>query len=109
MAKKEIITLIRKFLRRLLQEGIPVDKAYLYGSFARGEESEESDIDVLLVSEVFDKNDDQKVGKTWRISRSIDVRIEPYTVGKERFSNDEFSPLLQVVKREGLEIQELQA
>ena len=104
MAKKEIITLIRKFLKRLLQEGIPVEKAFLFGSFARGEENEESDIDVMLVSDVFDRNDDQVVGKTWRISRSINTRIEPYTVGKKRFLSDEFSPLLQVAKKEGIEI-----
>lgn len=105
MAKKEVITLIRKFLKRLFQEGIPIEKAFLYGSYARGEQDEESDIDVMLVSEVYDKNDDRTVGKTWRISMSIDTRIEPYTVGKQRFLTDEFSPLLQIVKEEGLEIQ----
>jgi len=104
MAKKEIVILIKELLKCLLQEGIPIEKVYLYGSYARGEENEESDIDVLLVSEAFDKNDDRTVGKTWRISRSIDTRIEPYTVGKKRFINDELSPLLQVVKEEGLEI-----
>jgi predicted nucleotidyltransferase len=104
MAKKHVIALIQKFLNCLLQEGIPVEKAYLYGSYARGEENEESDIDILLVSECFDKNDDQTIGKTWRIGQSIDVRIEPYTVGSERFLIDEFSPLLQIVKKEGLEI-----
>jgi len=105
MAKKEIIMLIQKFVKRLLQEGIPVEKAFLYGSCVRGEDNEESDIDVMLVSDIFDKNDDQAVGKTWRISRSIDSRIEPYTVGKKRFLSDEYSPILQVAKEEGLEIQ----
>jgi predicted nucleotidyltransferase len=105
MAKKEVITLIRKFLKRLFQEGIPIEKAFLYGSHARGEQDEDSDIDVMLVSEVYDENDDRTVGKTWRISMSIDTRIEPYTVGKQRFLTDEFSPLLQIVKEEGLEIQ----
>jgi predicted nucleotidyltransferase len=104
MAKKEVITLIQKFLNYLNQEGIPVEKAYLYGSYARGEENEESDIDVLLVSDVFDRNDDQPIGKTWRISRMIDTRIEPYTVGKKKFLTDQFSPLLQIVKQEGVEI-----
>ena len=105
MAKKEVITLIRKFLKRLFQEGIPIEKAFLYGSYARGEQDEDSDIDVMLVSEIYDENDDRTVGKTWRISMSIDTRIEPYTVGKQRFLTDSFSPLLQIVKEEGLEIQ----
>ena len=70
-----------------------------------GTAREDSDIDVMLVSEVYDENDDRTVGKTWRISSSIDTRIEPYTVGKQRFLTDELTPLLQVVKKEGLEIQ----
>jgi predicted nucleotidyltransferase len=105
MAKESVVILVQKFLKRLLHEGIPVEKAFLYGSYARGEENEESDIDVMVVSEVFDNNEDQTVGKTWRISRSVDARLEPYTIGKKRFLNDEFSPLLQLVKKEGLEIQ----
>ncbi len=104
MVKREIIILIQKFLNYLEQEGISVDRAFLYGSYARGEENEESDIDVLLVSDIFDKNDDKPIGKTWRISRSIDTRIEPYTVGKKKFLTDRFSPLLQLVKKEGIEI-----
>ncbi|MCU0288263.1 MAG: nucleotidyltransferase domain-containing protein [Acidobacteria bacterium] len=91
-------------LKRFLNEGIPLEKAILYGSYARGEENDESDIDVMVVSEIFDKNDDQIIGKTWRIGSSVDTRIEPYTVGKNRFLNDRYSPLIQIVKNEGLEI-----
>ncbi len=105
MAKREVVKLIRRLLGRLLKEGIPVERVFLYGSYARGEENDESDIDVMLVSEIFDKNEDQLVGKTWRISQSIDNRIEPYTVGRKKFLTDQWSPLLQIVKKEGLEIQ----
>jgi predicted nucleotidyltransferase len=104
MAKKNIVALLQIFLRLLLKEGIPVERAFLYGSYARGEENEESDIDIMIISEVFDTNDDKTVGKTWRISNSVDSRIEPYTVGRKRFLNDKFSPLLEYVKKEGVEI-----
>jgi len=104
MAKTTIVALLQRFLQRLLKEGTPVERVFLYGSYARGEENEESDIDVMVISEIFNKHDDQIVGKAWRISRSFDVRIEPYTVGKKRFLNDDFSPLLQYVKKEGIEI-----
>jgi len=104
MVKREIINLIREFLHRLFHEGIVIEKAYLYGSWAKGRENQDSDIDVMLVSDVFDGNNDQAVGKTWRISTSVDTRIEPYTVGKKRFLSDDFSPLLQIVKQEGVEI-----
>jgi predicted nucleotidyltransferase len=85
MAKKTVVALIQRFLRCLLKEGISVERAYLYGSYARGEENEESDIDVMVISEIYDNLDDRTVGKTWRISRSVDVRIEPIQLGKSVF------------------------
>ncbi|MFC1770577.1 nucleotidyltransferase family protein [Candidatus Margulisiibacteriota bacterium] len=43
MLKDTIIPLIDKYFRTC-----PVNKAYLFGSVARGEESKDSDIDVLV-------------------------------------------------------------
>ena len=63
MAQSEIIEPVKKYCLSLSSLGIPVTKAYLYGSWARNEANENSDIDVMVVS-----------------------------------------PLLQIVKKEGLEI-----
>ncbi|MBI5538417.1 MAG: nucleotidyltransferase domain-containing protein [Bacteroidia bacterium] len=84
--------------------GIPVKKAFLYGSYARGEATEYSDIDIMLVSPLFDSSDATADIKTWSLTRKIDTRIEPYTVGLQRFLDDNVSPLLQIVKQEGIEI-----
>ncbi len=83
---------------------IKVYKAFLYGSYARNEATEESDIDVLIVSPEFDKRDDRIVGKTWRLVTEIDSRIEPYIVGYDKFISDQDSPLLQIIKKEGIEV-----
>jgi predicted nucleotidyltransferase len=37
---------------------VKIDRAFLYGSFATNNASEDSDIDVLLVSDIFDTEDD---------------------------------------------------
>ncbi|MGP8215946.1 MAG: nucleotidyltransferase domain-containing protein [Bacteroidia bacterium] len=105
MAQKEVIKLIKKFLNYLNKEGISIQQAYLYGSYAEGNATAESDIDVMLISDIFDKNDDTQIGKVWRISKSVDARIEPYTVGTTRFKKDMVSPLLNMVKQEGMRIQ----
>ena len=43
-----IISIIQEYFKTQ-----PVEKAWLFGSFARGEETENSDVDILVV---FDKN-----------------------------------------------------
>ena len=101
MANKEIIEILKKYIRILRAEGIIVDKAYLYGSFLSNTASEESDIDIMIVTY---NEDDYLSGKIWSLTRKVNSKIEPYLVGKERFKNSEDSPLIELVKRTGLKI-----
>lgn len=48
--KASIIQDVRKYIAVLRENGISVDKALLFGSWARGTAREESDVDVALVS-----------------------------------------------------------
>ena len=105
MSKKQVIEILKKYIHILYNEGIPIEKAFLYGSYAKNEASSESDIDVMLVSKIFEKNDDKLIGKTWRLTTEVDSRIEPFIVGTTRFKTDEYSPLLEIVRQEGIEIQ----
>jgi uncharacterized protein len=104
MAQREVIELLKKYCTLLILSGIPVERAFLYGSYARGEATEISDIDIMLVSPIFDSADTDANIKSWSLTRKIDTRIEPYTVGSKRFLTDDVSPLLQIVKQEGIEI-----
>ncbi len=105
MSQKQVIGLLKKYINILYNEGIPVERAFLYGSYAKDEASSESDIDVMLVSKIFEKNDDKLIGKTWRLTTKVDSRIEPFIVSTTRFKTDEYSPLLEIVRQEGIEIQ----
>ena len=104
MAQVEIIDLVRKYILLLNTSGIPVVKAFLYGSYSRNESQPDSDIDVMIISPVFDIHDDKIRAKAWLLTEKVDVRIEPYTVGVKKFLSDDISPLLQLVKKEGVEI-----
>ncbi|MDO9338990.1 MAG: nucleotidyltransferase domain-containing protein [Bacteroidales bacterium] len=104
MAQVEIIDLVRKYILLLNASGIPVVKAFLYGSYSRNEAQLDSDIDVMVISPVFDIHNDKIKAKAWLLSEKVDVRIEPYTVGVKKFFSDDISPLLQILKKEGLEI-----
>ncbi|HBS85607.1 MAG: hypothetical protein A2W91_14410 [Bacteroidetes bacterium GWF2_38_335] len=102
MAQSEVIELLKKYCALLVLSGIPIEKAFLYGSYARGEATENSDIDIMIVSSAFDGTNDEAGIKSWSLTRKIDTRIEPYTVGTKRFLSDNVSPLLQIVKQEGI-------
>lgn len=102
MAKRSVIDKIRKYLNILQENGFPVTGGVLYGSYARGEETPDSDMDVMVLSPLFDKNRKAKVGKLWTLAWKVDARIEPVPVGERRFKTDNVSPLLEMARREGV-------
>ena len=68
-----------KYIFILRSEGITVDKAYFYGSYLTNTATEESDIDVLIVTE---NENDNLTGKVWRLTKRVNSRIEPYLIDK---------------------------
>lgn len=103
MAKREIIELLKKFLAALKAEGVNIEKAFLYGSHAKGLATAKSDIDVMLVSDYFDKGLKARA-KSWLVASKIDNRIEPCSISMKKFLEDDSSPLIETVKQEGVEI-----
>lgn len=101
MANREIVEILKKYILVLRSEGITIDKAYLYGSYLSNTATDDSDIDIMIVT---DSEDDYLSGKIWSLTRKVNSKIEPFLVGKKRFYNDEDSPLIDFVKRTGLEI-----
>lgn len=102
MAKGEVIKLLIKYVNLLRSEGIVINNAYLYGSYLTETATDESDIDLMLVTD--NVNDDYMVGKIWNLTRKVNSKIEPYLVEKKRFETGVNSPLIDLVKRTGLEI-----
>ncbi len=101
MANREIVDILKKYILVLRSEGINIDKAYLYGSYLSNTATDESDIDILIVT---DNEDDYLIGKIWSLTRKVNSKIEPYLVGKRRFISNNDSPLIDLVKRTGIEI-----
>ena len=105
MAEEKLIKHLERYIEYLSEKGLEFEKVYLYGSYAKGTNESHSDVDVLLVDSCFDKpGHDELVGKIWRLTYLFDSRIEPYTIGKEKFNSDDTSPLVEIVKQEGIEI-----
>lgn len=102
MAKNEVIEILKLYVNLLRTEGVFVDKAFLYGSYLTDSATSESDIDLMIITD--NENDDYLAGKIWKLTRNVNSKIEPFLVGKNRFYSNDNSPLVDLVKRTGLEI-----
>lgn len=90
MVKKTIDKDILKSINEYVEE---IKKHYnivaiiLFGSYAKGTEHKDSDIDIAIVSEDFDDVYDSMadlMGMTW----DIDARIEPHPIKKKDFDEE---------------------
>ncbi|MBU1342832.1 MAG: nucleotidyltransferase domain-containing protein [Proteobacteria bacterium] len=104
MAKKVIIETLEKYIALLKAEGIAVNKAFLYGSYSSDTETDDSDIDLMIVTNNTDADNDFIVGKIWKLTRKINTKIEPFLVGLKRFNENNYSPLIDSVKKNGIQI-----
>jgi len=96
MDKKEAVSLVEKFTSALLQDYNPL-YVILYGSYARGTQSDCSDIDVaVIVNHIEGDFLDQEAG-LYKIRRGIDPRIEPVLLE----SGYDPSGFLDSIKRDG--------
>ena len=68
MAQGDVIRLLQLYVRLLNEAGLKIQKAFLYGSFARNDAKADSDIDVMLVSDNFDSNDVKIKAKALKIA-----------------------------------------
>jgi predicted nucleotidyltransferase len=105
MPGESIIPVIRRYLQAVCDHGIPIEGAVLYGSYARGQETPESDIDLIVLSSLFDREKTQKTLSTlWRLRASTDCRIEPIAAGVDEWTHDRKSPILEIARSEGIAI-----
>lgn len=104
MAKTEVIELLKEYIILLNNNGISVYKAFLFGSYSTNTANDASDIDVMIVSEKYDESDDEAVGKIWQLTRLVSTKIEPFLIGKNKFNSNDNSPLIEQIKRQGIEL-----
>jgi predicted nucleotidyltransferase len=105
MGKDQTIRVIRKFVKALKREGIPVDRVILYGSYAKGKTRPDSDIDVAVVSKHFGRDRVEEGMNLFRIAGKIDPRIEPIPISSESYEKDTWIPLIYEIKQKGIEVE----
>ena len=105
MGEDRSVKIVRKFVKALKQEGIPVDRVILYGSYAKGKTRPDSDIDVVVISKNFGKDRVEEGMTLFRIAGKIDPRLEPVPISLDSYENDSWIPLIYDIKEKGIELQ----
>lgn len=102
MVAPDVVAVVQNYLRVVSETGIPVRYGVLFGSHARGNVHKWSDIDLLVVSPLYDKKRSYKqASKLWRIAAHTDTRIEPIPVGERQYKEDDVSAVIEIARREG--------
>lgn len=98
---REIMESIEKYIEKIRQY-YEIEAIILFGSYAKGTENEDSDIDIAVISSDF-KNIIQDgadlIGFTWK----IDTRIEPHPIRTEDYENIA-TPLVQEIINTGIKV-----
>jgi len=105
MVEPAIVETVQTYLAAVRRAGLQAGRAVLFGSYARGENVPDSDIDILVIAPEFDAPSDRRqVDLLWEIRAQTDSRIEPIAVGERQWREDDASAIVEIARREGLEI-----
>jgi len=74
---------VPKMLQNILKKINGISQAFIYGSFAKGEEKEDSDIDLLIIGKV---DEDELIEEINKLERKLQREINYAIYGKEDFN-----------------------
>ncbi|MFH1727100.1 MAG: nucleotidyltransferase domain-containing protein [Pseudomonadota bacterium] len=99
---KQIKVIVIQLRKLLLQNNIKPDLFILYGSYAQGNQTDESDIDIACVSRDFGKNRFKEGSLLNYLISKIDAKIELVPIGLEEYlSGKSISPILNEIIKNG--------
>jgi uncharacterized protein len=99
MDKEEAIDKVKEY-KLLLKNYFPLEKVYLFGSYAKDTNTADSDIDVAIVVSHIDGDYFSIHPLLWKLRRQIDDRIEPVLIERDNDSGD----FLSEIQKYGIEI-----
>jgi len=100
---KNIDITIAKYLDLIKEKFSDIESAYLFGSYAKGKSTDDSDIDVALI---FTNLDDSRRFDTqvqlMLLAAQIDSRIEPHPISLDDFNSG--NPFVVEIKKTGIKV-----
>ena len=96
MDKEQAIKLAQEY-KKVLLEKMPVKAIYLYGSYSKGNYTEESDIDIAVVVDRLSDDYFEDTPLLWKLKRKISNLIEPVLL-----TEDQNNPLYADILKTGI-------
>ena len=93
MDKGEVVEKLSRY-KILVSKHFDIDKIVLFGSYAKGNQKDDSDIDVAIIVNSVGQDYFSYAPLLWKLRREIDDRIEPILIEK---NNDESGFLNEVL------------
>ena len=99
MDKREAVNKVKAF-RQLLSNYFQFENTYLFGSYAKGTNREDSDIDVAIIVDHIEGDYFSINPLLWKLRRQIDDRIEPILI-ERNFDDADF---IGEIQKNGIKI-----
>ncbi len=93
---------VSELIRQLNANGLPIRQAYIFGSYAKGLQTEWSDIDVALVSDKFEGDFFNDRRKVIPFVIKVETDIEAHPFHSDDFTSD--NPFVEEIIATGLRI-----
>ena len=100
MVNQSIIDTAKLFIQTI-PESMELKKAFLFGSYAKGSEHKDSDIDIAIVLGKMDNFFSVQM-QLMRLRRTIDLRIEPHPIEERDFNIQ--NPFAYEIQKTGIEL-----
>jgi len=94
--------IIKRYVKELKKNNIPIDEMILFGSYAKGNYNEYSDIDLLIVSPIFKGDRIEDRDKIRKITLKVSSEIEVLPCSREEFK--EKNPFIKDIIKTGIRI-----
>ncbi|MBA7678127.1 hypothetical protein ES703_86398 [subsurface metagenome] len=101
MDQRTAIQTVNKYLDYLKKQKYKIKKAYIFGSYAKNDYNEDSDIDIAIVMENIDDHFDTQIN-LMKLRRKFDNRIEPHPFEVDEFN--ESHPFAFEILKTGIEV-----
>lgn len=98
---EEIMKSIKKYIEKV-SKYYDIEAIILFGSYAKGTQREDSDIDIAIISSDFNdiiEDGAKLIGLTWK----IDTRIEPHPINTEDFEKVS-TPFVEEIMNTGIKV-----
>ena len=98
--RADIVKKVKVYQSLVKQSDFPmkIDKVYLFGSYAKGNPRQDSDIDVAFVVNKWQGDYFDVIPPIWKLTEQVDYRIEPHVIVPE----EDYAGFLNEIQKTGI-------